>query len=415
MSVSDSSPTATPATGLIGWRLTAARALSLTFMVLVAATFVLTLDARWSQLTAIAHDNAPVLGALGLPAVTLPAAVVVADTLLMAVYLGIGLLIFLRHSNDRLALFTSIMLTGAAMATVRPSDAVEQVGSGVQVLYLLVLTMSLISISTFLQLFPHSTFTPHWTGWLAVLWGVLIVLWQFAPLGTPIWPPRSPPLWLSLGWIGSGVAIQVYRWMRRSTQAQRQQIKWVVFGFVSVSLSFFVFVYLLPTLLPAMQRPGLPRVIYVMVGVPVFYLSFLVLPIAFAFSILRYRLWDVDRIAHRAMVYSALTTGLVMLYVGCVLILQRLFRLWFGATSVLAIVIATIAIAMAFAPLRRWAQAVIDRRTYRRKYNAAQTLARFNAITRNEVDLDVLTRELLASVSEAMQPEHISLWLLKKR
>jgi hypothetical protein len=128
-------------------------------------------------------------------------------------------------------------------------------------------------------------------------------------------------------------------------------------------------------------------------------------------AILRYRLYDIDVIINRTLVYSSLTAMLVGLYFGGVVVLQRVFVALAGQQSTLAVVASTLAIAALFNPLRRRVQTFVDRRFYRRKYDATRTLAAFNSRLREETDLDSLSGEVLGVVRETMQPEHASLWL----
>jgi hypothetical protein len=139
--------------------------------------------------------------------------------------------------------------------------------------------------------------------------------------------------------------------------------------------------------------------------------SITVLYVAVGIAILRYRLYDIDIIVNRTLVYGSLTVMLVLVYVGCVVGLQYILRALTGQESHLAVVASTLTIAALFNPLRRRVQAVVDRLFYRRKYDAAKTLEEFSAKLRNETDMDALNSELLSTVRETVQPEHASLWL----
>jgi hypothetical protein len=140
-------------------------------------------------------------------------------------------------------------------------------------------------------------------------------------------------------------------------------------------------------------------------------LSFVGIPVAVGIAILRYRLYDIDLIINRTLVYVSLTAMLAAVYFGGIVVLQSLFVALTGQRSTLAVVASTLLIAALFNPLRRRIQAFIDRRFYRKKYDAAKTLEAFSAKLRDETDLQALNGELTRIVRETMQPSHVSLWL----
>jgi hypothetical protein len=134
-------------------------------------------------------------------------------------------------------------------------------------------------------------------------------------------------------------------------------------------------------------------------------------PIAIGIAILRYRLYDIDLLINRTLVYGSLTAMLVTLYFGGIVVLQRMFVFLTGQQSTLAVVASTLLIAALFTPLRRRIQSFIDRRFYRRKYDARKTLEAFSTKLKNETDLEALNNDLVGVVRETMQPAHVSLWL----
>src|SRR5215203_1620036 len=197
---------------------------------------------------------------------------------------------------------------------------------------------------------------------------------------------------------GLGAVISLFVRFRRARGDERQQIKW----FASAAALSLVWIVVF-----GQSTRGLPGAIVALSGL----LVLPSIPIATGIAILRYRLYDIDRIINRTLVYGSLTVTLVALYFGGIVVLQRIFVTLTGQQSTLAVVASTLLIAGLFTPLRRRIQGFIDRRFYRRKYDAAKTLEAFSARLREETDLNALSEDLVGVVRETMQPAHVSLWL----
>ena len=199
---------------------------------------------------------------------------------------------------------------------------------------------------------------------------------------------------------------------RRSRGDVRQQIKWIAFAASLVALTYLI------AMVALFIHPS--EEIWLAAGLPLWLdlieyaalLSITSVPIAIGFAVLKYRLYDIDLLINRTLVYGSLTATLALIYVGGVVSLQALLRALTGQESTLAVVASTLLIAALFNPLRGLVQAFVDRRFYRSKYDAAKTLEAFNARLRDETNLDALSEDLVGVARSTMQPEHVSLWLL---
>jgi hypothetical protein len=185
--------------------------------------------------------------------------------------------------------------------------------------------------------------------------------------------------------------------LRRAGSVERQQIKWLAYGGAVVVGAICVGASIIPWSVQA--------------SILVMSVALLGLPLFTGIAIVRHRLYDIDLLINRTLVYGPLTVMLVALYFGVVVLLQRIFVALTGQQSTLLVVASTLAIAAPFDPLRRRIQAFVDRRFYRRKYDARKTLDAFSNKLRDETDLEALSEEPVAVVAETMQPEHASLWL----
>jgi hypothetical protein len=211
-------------------------------------------------------------------------------------------------------------------------------------------------------------------------------------------------------------AVSLVSRYRRSGGEVREQIKWIALAGAFVGLLAFLSILLGLLIVPEVMSGGggsLP--LWLQVLIYVMNLSFAGVPVTIGFAILRYRLYDIDQIINRTLVYGALSASLALVYFGGVATTQAIFRAFTGQEQQpqLAVVVSTLVIAALFNPLRHRIQAFIDRRFYRSKYDARNTLEAFSAKLRDETDLDALGDDLVGVVRETMQPAHVSLWLRK--
>jgi hypothetical protein len=328
---------------------------------------------------------------------------IVINIFFVCTYFIVAILLFWRRSDDWMALFASFFLV--TFAITFSSDTLVATPYW---LFQFVIFLGAVSIVVFFYLFPTGRFVPRWTRWLSL---GAILYWGFKYFWPPFpFNPYTNPIFTNIAFlvfVGAMVIAQVYRYLRVSNGVQRQQTKWVVFG-VSIAVGgYLVFALFIALFFSSTAENLLAQIIFNIFN----HLLLLLIPISIAFAILRYRLYDIDIIIHRTLVYSTLTVLLAVVYFGLIFALQYPLRGLINQNNDVAVVVSTLAIAALFQPLRHRIQAIIDRRFYRRKYDVARTLATFNTTIRDEVDLNQLREDLLAVVQETMQPAHVSLWL----
>lgn len=318
-----------------------------------------------------------------------------------------SLLIIWRRANDWMAALVAFMLlvSGSTFTSSSlPTGAQPWLNPNAYALELITIVPPVV-----FSLFPSGRFAPGWTRWLLAL--VLIVQ---APLeflsgamsvvSTPLGP---------IGWvIEAGILIalagaQIYRYRAVSTPIERQQTKWALVGFAA-PVAMVAILFILTLLAAAFRAPSIAiSFLYPDIG----FILPIAMAIGFGFAMLRSRLWEIDALINRAMVYGALTLILAVSYAGLVIGLQTALRGVTGQNNSAIIVVSTLVIAALFQPARQRLQSFIDRRFYRHKYDAATTLQAFSASLRHEVRDEALRQRLLAVVSETMRPAHVSLWL----
>jgi hypothetical protein len=361
-------------------------------------------ECSYLQLT---PEQAGALKGIGLSAGAYAASLVALTLTSVVVCLVVSTLIVWHRPDDRMALLVALMLV--TMGPIIATGSVSATSTPLQVpnecLYFLTLALLVLVFS----LFPTGQFVPRWTRWTVVVCLAVQVPYIFFPNAPFTLTINVDPIsyLVFVGELAILAIVQLYRYRRVSSPLQRQQTKWVVFGF-ALPTTVFVGGTLLYQIFPALVEPSS---LYLLAFNVVSTFLLLFVPLSFGFAMLRNRLWDIDVLINRTLVYGTLTVILTLVYVGLVIGLSALLRSIISHDSGVAIVISTLAIYWLFQPLRRRIQRMIDRRFYRSKYDAAKTVAAFSATLRQEVDLEQLSEQLVAVVQQTMQPAHVSLWL----
>jgi hypothetical protein len=336
---------------------------------------------------------------------------------LMLLFVVSALVIVWRRSDDWMALFVAAALLAYGAFVIPPLDALMAAQPAWQLPGNLLQALGVTCALLFFYIFPDGRFAPGWTRGLMAAWGIWALAWVLFPAATLNFsnPFSLSFLWflMLMLWWSTGLFAQIYRYWRVSNPIQRQQTKYIVVGVTTAVFGYGLYV---PArfILPWLDRTGLAALFYQLLGIPLFLLCALSVPLTITFSILRYRLWDIDFFINRAMVYAALTAALVPGYVGSMFLLQWLFYALTGKEqSEIVTAVSTLAMAATFQPVRHAIQDFVDRRFYRRKVEAEKLLAAFSAGARDEVDLARLTDDLLAVVDRTMAPAYVSLWMPK--
>ena len=338
--------------------------------------------------------------------------IILNSIIFQVIYLLLGLLLFLRRSNDRLAFFCAFTLvtfgSAGTLYNFSSGDVVPALSANpiVHMVALVLFGVGETSFVVFFYLFPSGKFAPRWTRWAALL----VVAYYVAVVFFPTLPSNAggPATYVIPLYLLTAVVAQIYRYRRMSTPREQEQTKWVVFGFVLAILVIAMNIpigFLLPTSVKDNQVLSNLN--------PIFPVTLTMVPVFIVIAILRSRLWDIDTLINRALVYGSLTALLAALYAILIIGLQHLTGVIArpAASNPVILVVSTLAIAALFQPLRARLQSLIDRAFYRRKYDAEKTLSAFGRSLGQEVDLEQIRRQLVAVATETMQPNHVSLWL----
>lgn len=326
--------------------------------------FVATNPSRSRQIQDIFMLNSAAFARFGFDRETLPLYLILLDSLAFLTYAMVGLLVFWRKSSDRVAFFGSLALVSAGITIARPTDSLFFVEPVFRLPILALFMLGTGSILLFLFLFPDGHFTPRWMVYPALIllgYPILLNIQQISAVVTAPWPPPSvapftvPAIVLAL-------ATQIYHYRRESNPPQRQQTKWVTFGLAIGAAGLIGFLVIVPLLVPQVLEVGIERAVYVVLGVPVFYVALTLLPLSIAMSILRYRLWDIDLLIRQTILYGALTAFVAGLFAASITLGQKVFLTLTGQRSDIATVVATLLVVAAITPVKDYLQRTIEKR-----------------------------------------------------
>jgi hypothetical protein len=381
--------------------------------VVALGRFVTGVPLRYDQLAQPSAGVRAALAQMGLSPGGYALYNVALDAVFVSVFAAVAVVIFWRRSDDPVALLVATMLVVwgplNGLLVLTPGAARGEIGPLVELTLDRVPTfVGYVAWMLFFYLFPSGRFVPRWTRWLALCWVLFVGSWSFTPFGPPTWPLAIFSVCVLVLW-GSFPVAQLYRYARVSDPIRRQQTKWVVYG-VAVAVAGALATIFTVGAAVDLRPEEVGKRMLSMFLMDAFMLA---LPISIGIAVLRSRLFDIDVVINRTLVYGSLTLMLALVYFGGVATIQSLFRALTGQERLpqLAVVASTLAIAALFDPLRRRIQSFIDRRFYRRKYDATKTLEAFSSKLSDDTDLGALSDDLVSVVRETMQPEHVSLWL----
>lgn len=349
-----------------------------------------------------------------------------------------ALMIFLSKSNDWMAVLVSLSLITFGVSITTTVGSLGEMRPTWQLPVAILRTIGVSSTLLVFYLFPDGRFVPGWTRYLAGVWILWLAAWTLVPPQPTALETSHPAmrflvyqflpnpasyqniyhflrvsslLLVLFIWFGSGVLAQNQRYKRFSTQAQKQQTKWIVLGITAAFLGAFLY-YLLPLLIPAFRLTGVWRLVYTMVGGAMYRSALVFVPVSFAISLSLYRLWDVDFLINRTLVYGMITGLTGVAFVLYIILLQYLFGTIPGFESSVITVISTLILVTLFQPLYRRVQNFVDRRFYRERVDFRLAFTSFSRQVRTVIELPELLRMLVERTTELLHITHGAVYLL---
>lgn len=349
------------------------------------------------------------LAALGWPSTTLAWFDFARNLMGMLIFLPVGGLILSKKRDDWFALFLVFVFLVISPVSGSMIEPALEIWPGLVPIFDFAGAFGWQFFFLFFYFFPDGRAVPRWTVFYLPVWFAISLYSHFSLHANTAIQSNPFVITMSFLFVFLGIGSQVYRYLRHSDSVQRQQTKWVVYTLmvtvVAVSLSA-------PRAFSTPDLADLPAsLIRSMLFLCAFSIGFFFIPVSIVIAIFRYRLWDIDLIIRRTLVYGLVTALLGLVYFGAVVVFREFFRLLTGQESPAAIVLSTLVIAALFNPIRQRIQSRIDRQFYRQRYDSARALETFSTAVRNQVDFEQVQNSMTDVVVETMAPTNVSLWL----
>jgi signal transduction histidine kinase len=407
---------------LRGWRLMVARAVWLVVSLLSGTLFVASVPAFYREVVTLSVNasgsdvNPETLRAglaqLGLSSAYYGGYFVVLMCIFVPAYCAVGALIFWRRSDERMALLVSLWLVLFGTLFPPVSWVLEGRHPAVDVLLSVLSQLAFMSFFILPYLFPNGRFVPRWTRWAALLFIATMVgsfLFRGSPLDSDTWPFMLGA-WVFFGLVGSMVYAQVYRYRRVSGPVERQQTKWAAFGF-SVALASFVGATVTDNILASLSLSEVALTLWDLAFGSILAIGFIAVPVSIGIATLRHRLWDIDPIVNRALVYGSLTACVIGIYVFIVGYLGALLR---TDGNLFVSLVATGVVAVLFQPLRERLQRRVNRLMYGERDDPYRVLSRLGRRLEATLAPDAVLSTIAESVREALRLPYAAITLRKK-
>jgi hypothetical protein len=401
-------------TVLFGWRLWSARVLWVLVMLVTVGLFVASIKPYFEFVLFFpkfwfsSPDFAPALEQLSLTAGFYHGYLIVLQGLQVVVCLVIAALIFKNKSDDWLALFVSLTLVAFAASQGDQIGALLMNVPALRYAAMPSLALAETALLLLLYFFPDGDCSPNWTkplAWLWVLWQISNLVYEASPLNPALWPALTRNL-VMLAWFSTGLFAQIWSYVKDFSPVERQQTKWVLFGFVLSVVGMYV-PGVLKGVIPALGSPGLGAVVYDIAVVEGFArLAFLLIPVALMVSIMRFGLWEVDSLINRALVYGGLTIVMVILFELLSGLIENLSEMIVAEPPGIIEAITALAIGALIQPVQDRVQDFVDARFYAAKVDLGNAIRTFSDQISDVIDRQELLRLLLDRTIELLQIGH---------